>query len=176
MKVCELVIGGRPLFSRGGRARSRRSPLVLCAATMALLVHCTAPDLSAPVNRANDPADLAAFASVHPVILQHCGTMDCHGNAERNFRVYGFGGLRESPTLDPLRAKTSEGEVTLTHLSLVGLEPNQTLDASATFLRKALGGDNHHGGNALDGAADSEACLRAWLAGTELSRCEKARP
>jgi len=34
------------------------------------------------------------FPPVSEVLESHCGSLDCHGSASRNFRIYGINGLR----------------------------------------------------------------------------------
>ncbi len=82
--------------------------------------------------------DLATFAPVSNVLEKRCGTLDCHGNLARPFRLYGKGGLRLATAeelQDPEVAKvngtvsggngTTTGEFELNWRSLCGLEPEK---------------------------------------------------
>ncbi len=119
--------------------------------------------------------DTASFPPVAAMLIQSCGTLDCHGTVGRNLRLYGDTGLRLSlldvpSTLIP----TTDGEVAEDYASLTGLEPElfSAVVASGgasperlTLIRKARGTENHAGGAVIVAGDPRDVCLTTWLQG-----------
>lgn len=123
------------------------------------------------------PYDVNTFKPVADYLENRCGTLDCHGQPGRNFRIWGCSGLRLDPTLSPASCagpgRTSEAEYEATYRSLVGLEPQvmSTVYAGCaaavadggpeyppgsschpellTFIEKARGLEAHKGGQLI---------------------------
>jgi hypothetical protein len=121
------------------------------------------------------PYSRASFGPVADYLSNRCGTLDCHGQLTRNFRVYGCIGLRASPDASPAScaSPTSDQEDGDTYRSLVALEPQvmtavyggcSTAAAGSgpvypppagchpellTFIRKAIGLEAHKGGQLI---------------------------
>jgi len=132
------------------------------------------------------PPDAASFALVAPVLVHHCGSLDCHGTPQRNLRIYGKEGLRLAPGDRPLHPDvTTPGEIAEDYASVVGLEPELMSAVVAeggahperlTFVRKARGQEAHKAGTAvIQQGDDSDTCITSWLAGkTDAAACDRA--
>jgi hypothetical protein len=115
----------------------------------------------------------ADFPAVADAMQLHCGTLDCHGQAGRNMRLYGLYGLRLDPTSNPLGEVTSEAEYDATYSSIVGLEPeimtkvvqHQVAPETLTMLRKPLGIEKHMGGVLIVQDDPLDRCMVGWLTG-----------
>ena len=152
---------------------------------LAMLAGCSFPDASAQFTES--VPDRASFADVAQAMVQKCGTLDCHGTAYRNLRVYGNTGLRLLPTDQPLSPPcTTTPEVDQDFDSVVGLEPEamsalvaahgQNPDA-LTLVRKARGIENHKGGTVMKVGDALDTCITSWLAGSaETGACQDAGP
>ena len=114
------------------------------------------------------------FVPLHAVLRARCGTLDCHGSASRNFRVYGENGLRLAPDARLDEAATAPEEVDQTYVSTISLEPEllSTVFSQAgadperlTIVRKARGSEVHEGGAQAPENSDADRCLIAWLGG-----------
>ncbi|HEY1697752.1 MAG TPA: hypothetical protein VGG39_36580 [Polyangiaceae bacterium] len=121
------------------------------------------------------PYSTDSFKPVADYLGNRCGTLDCHGQAGRNFRVWGCQGLRLEPDASPASCteQTTEAEYEATYRSLVGLEPqvmstvyvgcaSSVPDGGGvyppgsschpellTFIRKARGLESHKGGQLI---------------------------
>jgi hypothetical protein len=129
--------------------------------------------------------DRAQFAVVATSMQHRCATLDCHGQAGRNLRLYGLGGLRlstpEAPIADPLADPTSVAELDASYDSTIGLEPEtlwRVIAEGATpnelsIVRKMRGIEKHKGGQ-LSRAGDAlDRCLVSWLTGhSDPAPCE----
>jgi hypothetical protein len=131
--------------------------------------------------------DRGSFADVAQAMVGHCGTLDCHGTAYRNLRVYGNTGLRLLPTDQPLMPPyTTTPEVDQDFDSVVGLEPEAMSALVAahgadpdtlTIIRKARGLESHKGGVVMRVGDALDTCITSWLAGsTETAACQDAGP
>ncbi len=136
--------------------------------------------------------DRAQFPPVGDLLVHRCGELDCHGNSQRNFKIYGCEGLRLDPAatpgcpsmLGPLATATSVAEYDATYRSLVGLEPtvmsavihDHGKDPELlTFVRKARGDESHKGGALITPGDDQDNCITSWLAGqTDTGACTRA--
>lgn len=134
-------------------------------------VACSAPDASARV----DPIgpDRASFAHVAPVLARRCGSIDCHGSAFRNMRVYGYGGQRlDAATSPDVPNSITPEEANATYESVIGLEPELMREVvqgggagpeDLTFVRKGRGDEEHKGGRRITRGDDSDRCILSWL-------------
>lgn len=121
--------------------------------------------------------DRATFAPVSALLERRCGSLDCHGIAARNLRIYGHEGLRLDPASRPVSmpSSTTNAEISENYLSVVGLEPelmSQVVNEKATnplrltLLRKPLGTENHKGGTLFVAGDVQMTCITSWLAGS----------
>lgn len=148
---------------------ARSTTALLAATTLA----CVTPDASQTV----DPIgpDPATFQPVSLALSRRCGTLDCHGSKYRNFRVFGFGGLRLLPNDQPNTPRTNTPEeARATFEALVSLEPELTRDVvrgkgvgldRLTVVRKGRGEEDHDGGKLITRGDDADVCFVAWLRG-----------
>jgi hypothetical protein len=116
-----------------------------------------------------------SFTPVGDYLENRCGTLDCHGQIGRNFRVWGSEGMRLEADASPAvgAGPTTEAEYQATYRSLVGLEPQvmstvypgcaqYVVDGGdsyppgaschpelLTFIRKARGIEAHKGGQLI---------------------------
>jgi hypothetical protein len=125
--------------------------------------------------------------------LDHrCGSLDCHGQVDRNLRIWGCEGMRLDPQSLPSCSPkpvgggfTTPDEHLATYRSLVGLEPtvmSAVVEGHGahpellTFVRKARGLEAHKGGALITPGDDQDVCITSWLAGqTDLNACSNAR-
>ena len=129
--------------------------------------------------------DTASFPPVAAMLVQACGSLDCHGTVGRNLRVYGDTALRFSPldvpsTLIP----TTADEVAADYASVVGLEPEILAQVVAsdganperlTLVQKARGGENHAGGIVVVPGDVRDTCMTTWLKGNaDVTACTAA--
>lgn len=116
----------------------------------------------------------ANFDSVAVTLDAHCGSLDCHGQPGRNFRLYGYSGLRLDPKDVPGGLPTTPRESGVDYCSAAGLEPELTAQVVAdrgarperlTLIRKARGTEAHKGGTVFPKGSLGDQCLIAWLSG-----------
>ena len=131
--------------------------------------------------------DRDSFAPVAQMLVRHCGTLDCHGSAFRNLRLYGNEGLRWAESDRPLApACTTADEIEQDYQSVVGLEPEALSavveDGGAhperlSLVRKPRGLEHHDGGTLIHEGDDADTCLTSWLASqTDRAACLRALP
>jgi hypothetical protein len=125
------------------------------------------PDPEATVD--GDVLDREAFDAVSPVLEEGCGSLDCHGDLYRNYRLHGYGGRRLDPSHRPDSPATTPAEIAANHDATVGLEPELIGDVDLlgelTIVRKARGAEQHEGGAPFPPDGPAERCLLSWLAG-----------
>jgi hypothetical protein len=164
--------------------KKRRSLAIVVSLSVLVLpiaVACSIPSSSATFTEM--VPDRAAFPDVAQAMVHKCGTLDCHGSASRNMRIYGNEGVRWSPTdrtLVPLC--TTSDEVDQDFDSVVGLEPEQMSEVVAenganpdrlTMIRKARGIENHKGGAIMSPGDALDTCITSWLANaTNTAACQ----
>ncbi|HEX4514457.1 MAG TPA: hypothetical protein VH054_12995 [Polyangiaceae bacterium] len=155
----------------------------LRALSALLVIACSFPS-STDTNAVTVP-DRATFPPVADLLGKRCGTLDCHGSAYRNLRVYGSLGLRLAPSDRPLsKGQTTTDEYDADFESIVGLEPELMSDVVTaggaspdrlTFVRKARGTEAHKGGSLMQAGDPEDACITSWLAGhTDAAGCAAA--
>lgn len=143
---------------------------VALAAGVALLsLACTNTEQTEIPLSVGDEAEYGRW--VEPYVTLRCGSLDCHGDMRRPFRLYGGGGLRLVPEL---RGDfTSPEEVRANVLAFAGISPASAAGADASehlALRKGLavdaGGLAHVGGDVWASVEDpGYRCVSAWLRG-----------
>jgi hypothetical protein len=113
--------------------------------------------------------------SVDPYIEKQCGTLDCHGQPGRGFRVYGFRGLRlysQEAGLVPGVQQTTPAEINANFFALISVEPetwNRVMGRNGDnadqllFIRKALNYERHKGGAVMAYGSDPYNCITAWI-------------
>lgn len=151
------------------------------------LVGCSSPDAAERVNPVAGGPDRAQFAEVAPVLVNRCGSIDCHGSAYRNMRLYGYASARLDPAHTPDDPKTiTQAEIDADYDAVVALEPTLMAEvvasgganaADLTLVRKARGAENHKGGRRIDPGDDADVCLISWLGGNvDVAACRRVVP
>jgi hypothetical protein len=166
-----------------------------CALALALYTGCTFAPSNARIGidapsfeqfTANDGT--MPLTSAADFFDHRCGSLDCHGNPQRNLQFWGCDGQRlpvdAGPGVDAAvypgcRASggvnTTPAEYEASYRSLVGLEPtvmSAVVQAGPkgnpdllTFVRKARGEESHKGGMLVTPGDDQDICMTAWLTG-----------
>jgi hypothetical protein len=153
------------------------------AASIALAAACGQPADSRFVEQA---PDRATFTPVSDLLDHRCGSLDCHGMAQRNLRIYGSEGLRLASDAAPSSTlSTTTAEYDENYQSVIGLEPEaMSLVVSQkganplrlSLLRKPTGVENHKGGTVFTQDSGDYKCIALWLAGTpDKDTCDNAR-
>lgn len=128
--------------------------------------------------------DFQTYAdNVDGYLQRRCGTLDCHGQPGRAYRLYGFSGFRLIDDADgglvSGQQPTTAAEVLANFQAAVGLEPEQMSRVVAQqgqdpnrllLLRKPLrlsnghgGVERHKGGPAMSEDDDGYRCVVGWL-------------
>jgi hypothetical protein len=123
------------------------------------------------------------LTSVADFMDHRCGTLDCHGNPQRNLVMWGCMGQRLPTDGEAIYpgcrssggTNTTLAEYEASYRSLVGLEPtvmSEVVSAGRngnpdllTYVRKARGEESHKGGTLVTPGDDGDLCLTAWLVG-----------
>ena len=144
---------------------------------------CSIPPSNATVTLADLPSETTTeWAPVADYLGHRCGSLDCHGDVQRNFIIWSCDGLRLSPTAISgcdMGENTTAAEYEATYRSLVGLEPETMSEVIGgggadpdllTFVRKARGEEAHKGGQLIDLTTQvgviQDDCITSWLRGT----------
>ncbi|MBX3225710.1 MAG: hypothetical protein KIT84_30965 [Labilithrix sp.] len=121
------------------------------------------------------PDYIAYRDNVDPYLQRRCGTLDCHGQPGRAYRLYGFSGFRlynEDAGLVSGQQPTTEAEITANFQATVALEPEEMSRLIARqgvdpekliFLRKPLRLERHKGGRSMEIDDPGYRCVTAWL-------------
>jgi hypothetical protein len=127
-----------------------------------------------------------AFRPVALVLIDRCGTLDCHGSKYRNMRLFGMGSGRLAPGDRPDAPGTTQDEVDRDYESVVALEPDVIRVVVAeggreperlTFIRKARNTEAHKGGQAIGPGDPADACITSWLkSAVDTASCLSAVP
>jgi hypothetical protein len=149
-----------------------RAHLVVALFVSGIVAACNVPSSDATV--VTHAPDRAQFPLVAQLLVHRCGSLDCHGQQERNLRLFGKEGMRLSPTDVPGVQDTSDAEIDEDYWSVVDLEP-ETMSAVVaaggayperlTLVRKARGTEKHAGGGRFVAGDPQDRCLLSWLAG-----------
>lgn len=124
------------------------------------------------------------FAPLSAALAKSCGSLDCHGRAGQNLRLYGEIGLRLDALDLPGGDETTPAEHEANYYSLIALEPEALSSvwlaggrdaARLTLVRKARGHEAHEGGAAFPQGNDGDLCLLSWLSSAvDVATCERA--
>jgi len=153
--------------------------LVLLAAAGGALAGGTTACASSPDNRRATlilQPDFQTYATYVDAYLQRrCGTLDCHGQPGRAYRMYGFSGFRlynEDAGLVSGQQPTTPAEIIANYQAAVALEPEEMSRLIATqgadpkkliLLRKPLLLERHKGGPSMAEDDPGYQCVVAWL-------------
>jgi hypothetical protein len=168
-----------------------RQPLfVYLTSSFFSLAACATPADDATVVVDTPSESAAAWHPVADYLDHRCGSLDCHGDSQRNLIIYGCSGLRldphDVPGCPPLMGAqaTTAAEYAATFRSLVGLEPDvmsevvESRDPDIdllTFVRKARGEEAHKGGTLITAGDVQDRCLDEWLSGaSDTADCRDA--
>lgn len=124
-----------------------------------------------------EPDFLTYKTTIDAILQRRCGTLDCHGQPGRAYRIHGFTGIRlpaedGGKGLVSGREPTSEAEVGANFRAIIALEPEEMARLVARagedpqkllFIRKAANLERHKGGPVIAPGDDTYACLTAWL-------------
>jgi hypothetical protein len=121
-----------------------------------------------PVEVTADPDDWAMH--VQPYVALRCGTLDCHGDPGRPFRIYSEEGLRMSADRElPL----TDLEIDETMTAGLGVSPLGDIESHPLLLEPLHpdAGGWHHQGDPVWLSRDDPgyACLHDWLSGADPS-------
>lgn len=136
-----------------------------------------------------DPAILPSgttFRPVAEVLVDRCGSLDCHGSKYRNMHLFGYGSSRLDPAHQPDAPATTQDEVDRDFEAVVALEPELMRQVAIeggrnperlTFFRKARGAEAHKGGQRVVPGDAADVCIQSWLAGAvDADPCKAAVP
>lgn len=113
--------------------------------------------------------------NVDAYLQRRCGTLDCHGQPGRAYRLYGFSGFRlynEDAGLVSGQQPTTEAEILANFQATVALEPEEMSRLVARqgvdpekliFLRKPLRLERHKGGRSMEIDDPGYRCVTSWL-------------
>jgi hypothetical protein len=123
----------------------------------------------------------AGFESVADAMQPSCGTLDCHGQPDRNLRLFGGRGLRLDPADTAKDGTTTPAEYDADYWSVVAIEPEILATVTAEggqyperwiLIRKGRGTTRHKGGTLMQPNDDLDACITEWIKGNILvDRC-----
>ncbi len=149
---------------------------------------CGVPTATLPNEMIRAP-DFTQFADdtagVHRFLEKRCGTLDCHGQTGRPFRLFSMGGLRllnDAGLVSGLGADSPE-EVYANYQALVGLQPEETSKVVSgsdpptvlLIVAKPLALQTHKGGPVLAAGDPGDVCLESWLGGQiDTNACTEA--
>jgi hypothetical protein len=127
-----------------------------------------------------------AFRPVAQVLVDRCGSLDCHGSKYRNMHLWGFGSSRIDASALPDSPETTSDEVDLDYQAVVSLEPDRFREVIAdggrnperlTFFRKGQLMEAHKGGQRIVPGDPADVCVRSWLASSvDAAACKAAVP
>lgn len=136
-------------------------------------------DAERAITKSNCPP-AGDFPIVSQVFERRCGTLDCHGDAQRPFRVFGRSGLRMPEEgigggfVSGGMVETTDAEIDANRHSACGLEPERMANAVAgeiavtelTLVRKPRLLEAHKGGLVTPKDSPGYRCLTSWIQGT----------
>jgi hypothetical protein len=138
-----------------------------CALTLACSAPANQETLGAEPSQVDFDAVVKSFGYA-------CGSLDCHGSATRNFRLYSRPGLRLAADDIACGSAATSAELLADYRSAVGLEPELTSAVfesggqhpeRLTLVRKARGSESHTGGAVFPQGSRGDLCLVSWLQG-----------
>ncbi len=120
--------------------------------------------------------DFAIYrANIDLFLHKRCGTLDCHGQAGRGYRIYGYRGFRlysQDAGLISGQQATTDQEIQANFDAIISIEPEEMSRLIAEngenpnrllFLRKPLNIERHKGGPSLAEDDEGYKCITAWL-------------
>lgn len=145
--------------------------LLLLPLCLSVIAACTAD--AGPGRIAADAPLREDFTMPGKVLVARCGSLDCHGDPYRSYRLYGFGGSRRDPSHRPDSPDTTDAELFANYDATVAIEPERTRAVAAgweaatelTLVRKARGTEKHVGGARFAAGSAPDACLVGFLTG-----------
>jgi hypothetical protein len=157
-----------------------RNALVLSAASIGVAIATTLSCASPPdKDRVTDilAPDFETYVqNVDSYLTRRCGSLDCHGQPGRAYRIYSREGYRlytiEDGGLVSGQQPTRPEEQRANYQALVALEPEEMGRLMARqgenpnvllFLRKALQIERHKGGPAMAEDDPGYRCVISWL-------------
>jgi hypothetical protein len=150
--------------------------VVGCASALIAISACASPPDSEALTYVIVPDFDIYIASVDAYLTRRCGSLDCHGQPGRAYRIYSREGLRleqiqdgslvsgQQPTQPEERRANFEALVSVEPeemsrlMGRQGDNPNELL-----FLRKPLKLERHKGGPAMAEDDPGYRCVVAWL-------------
>jgi hypothetical protein len=160
----------------------RRFFIPIVTAAFAVCASCSSPDEGARIN-ADVGLSNESFDIVSDAVVYQCGTLDCHGSAFRNMRLYGYGSQRLDPTLDPDSRPGIRfpAEVRHNYDAIAGVEPEKFIEVVSqggreperlAIVAKARALQNHKGGPIMKPGDPIDDCITSWLAkNVAVERC-----
>ncbi len=130
-------------------------------------------------------AGMGTDPGVHTFLERRCGTLDCHGQLGRPFRLFSTVGLRliNDAGLVSGGGPDTAQEIFANYEALVGLQPVDTSlvtegresPRSLLVVAKPLALQVHKGGAVLAPGDSGDVCLESWLTGTyDAAHCADA--
>lgn len=158
-----------------------RAATVLALCFVALGASCVDATRGPPSDVVLATPPRQGFEQVADAMQPSCGTLDCHGQPDRNLRLYGGRGLRLDPAKGSKDGETEPAEYDANYWSVVAIEPEilSTVTAEAgrdperwIVIRKGRGTTRHKGGALMKPDDDLDACIVEWIKGNILvDRC-----
>jgi len=163
------------IFGAGGLSLAVAAVIVACAAspdtTEVTQIYTTGnayTDFAGGVG-----SDGKVHSGVIGFVAHTCGTLDCHGEIGRPFRLFSRDGLRlvdEAGDI-PGGSPTTEAEILADYTSAISVQPELTSKVFygledphvLLLLRKPLGLERHKGGTVISGGSNGDLCLSSWL-------------
>lgn len=163
------------------RATSVRAALVgaFGAGVMALFASasCASPPDKDRITDIIQPDYESYRQNVDAYLSRRCGTLDCHGQPGRAYRVYGREGFRlynEDAGLISGVQPTTEAEIKANFQAIIALEPEELNRVMAKqgedealkrwiWIRKPLKLERHKGGPAMAEDDPGYRCVVSWL-------------
>lgn len=115
----------------------------------------------------------AKNSGVHAFLEHRCGTLDCHGQVGRAFRLFGQNGLRANNDAGIVNGDQpdTQQEIYSNYLAAIGLQPEETSRVVAgddrvtdlLLVTKPTAMETHKGGQVISVGDVSYVCLTSWL-------------
>ncbi|HEX3594336.1 MAG TPA: hypothetical protein VHU80_04520 [Polyangiaceae bacterium] len=128
--------------------------------------------------------DSMTFPLVSTALEVRCGTLDCHGNIDRNLRMYGIYGVRAEPKDVSGMGATTLDEDQLNYESLVSIAPEPLSAIVKTHgqgfdhwivVTKGTNAENHKGNQRMKKGDPTYVCLSSWVLGAvDMNACADA--
>lgn len=171
------AVRSKPVVTLGA---SLRTALVLSVASVgvavATMLSCASPPEKGRVTVAITPDFDTYVANVDAYLTRRCGSLDCHGQPGRAYRIYSREGYRlytiQDGGLVSGQQPTQPAEQQANFQALVALEPEEMSRLmgrqgenpnALLFLRKPLKIERHKGGPAMAEDDPGYRCVVAWL-------------